>query len=360
MSVNKIIIWQQLTNANLVEGELPATINNESPWYIKVMLAFSGWLAALFLMIFVALMLEYILSSSTAMFCTGLVMIGISYLMLHKSSNEFVQHLALAISLAGQGWATFALFEMTSKSFAMTWGLVGLMQTALIMLMPHFIHRVFSTFIATLAFSFLLIVSNLPYVFSGVMMFVAAWLWLNEFNYPKHLKTIHAIGYGIILALIPIKGHYFFGNDISDWNYAHNYTYDYSKLWLQPWMGEALMGLVVFYLVWKLVQRNFKSLQQPAVLWIFAGTFLLCLASLEARGLITAVIILLLGYANSNRVLMGLGTLSLLVYISSYYYLLDTTLLNKSFSLMAIGAILLVLRWLMIRMTIKTSEHNYD
>lgn len=120
------------------------------------------------------------------------------------------------------------------------------------------------------------------------------------------------------------------------------------------------MGLVVFYLVWKLVQRNFKSMQQPAVLWIFAATLLLCLVSLEARGLITAVIILLLGYANSNRVLMGLGIISLLVYISSYYYLLDTTLLNKSFSLTAIGAILLALRWLMMRMTIKTPEQNYE
>jgi uncharacterized membrane protein len=58
--------------------------------------------------------------------------------------------------------------------------------------------------------------------------------------------------------------------------------------------------------------------------------------------------IVLLGFANANRVLAGLGIASLLVYVSSYYYLLDVTLLAKSAVLAATGAALLGARWIVL------------
>jgi len=54
-----------------------------------------------------------------------------------------------------------------------------------------------------------------------------------------------------------------------------------------------------------------------------------------------------LGYAGSNRVLQGLGITSLLFYISSYYYLMETTLLAKSQTLLVVGLVLLMIRWLL-------------
>jgi uncharacterized membrane protein len=51
-----------------------------------------------------------------------------------------------------------------------------------------------------------------------------------------------------------------------------------------------------------------------------------------------------LGYANGNRVLAGLGILVLLGYLSYYYYSLETTLLIKSILLMAVGSLLLGVR----------------
>ena len=56
----------------------------------------------------------------------------------------------------------------------------------------------------------------------------------------------------------------------------------------------------------------------------------IALASLAAPGLAPAVAILVLGYANGNRVLTGLGILVLLGYLSYYYYLCICPLITLS------------------------------
>ena len=59
--------------------------------------------------------------------------------------------------------------------------------------------------------------------------------------------------------------------------------------------------------------------------------------------------ILLLGFAHGNAVLTALGGMALLVYAGGYYYELDVTLLVKSQVLAATGAVLLALRWVLLR-----------
>jgi uncharacterized membrane protein len=57
-----------------------------------------------------------------------------------------------------------------------------------------------------------------------------------------------------------------------------------------------------------------------------------------------------LGFANGNRVLLGLGLLGLVTFVSSYYYRLDVTLLAKSGYLAAAGVALLVVRQALVRL----------
>lgn len=349
-------LWLQLREAGLVTGDLPAMQDASSPWYIKVLLGFSGWLAALFLMGFLAVGMEFILREAAASLVVGLLMIGGAYGLLRIPKNEFVEHLALAVSLAGQGWVVFSFFELFRGDIASIWLLIGLIQLVLAGLMPNFIHRVFSSFGAALAFSIALIYLNVPYVFSSVILLVASWLWLHEFRYPQHLQKIHAIGYGLVITLILVKGTSVFGHELLMWRYRYSDTLP----WITPWMGEALTGIATLWVIWQLLQRYFSDMTQRAPLLILAGMFVLCVVSLEARGVSVGLVILLLGFANSNRVLMGLGVVSLLFYISSYYYLLDTSLLHKSFSLLIIGAVLLAWRWSMLRYLPVAQEKNHE
>ena len=159
------------------------------------------------------------------------------------------------------------------------------------------------------------------------------------------MRKIRAIGYGLILALIQLKGTVLFGYRTTGWLFSPNQ----SELWLKPWVGEVLIGMVTLYVVWHLLQRYGQAISERLSITALLGTLLLCAVSMEVQGITVGMFIILLGFAGANRVLLGLGIVSLLFYVSSYYYLLDATLLAKSQTLLIVGLVLLILRWLMLR-----------
>jgi len=68
-----------------------------------------------------------------------------------------------------------------------------------------------------------------------------------------------------------------------------------------------------------------------------------------APGVSLALLWLIIGFAMSHRSLMGFGVLALLAYLAHFYYLLDSSLLHKSFVLGATGAWLLASAWVLKR-----------
>ena len=345
MSLQTEQIWATLLRFGVVQGAAPETGKLESPWYVKVLLAFSGWLAALFLLGFIGMGLNFVFRNSTAAFTIGGMMIGGAFAILRVPKNEFVEHLALAVSLAGQALVVFAIFEILNRNEKNAWLLVALLQVPLAVVMPNFVHRVFSSFVAAFAFSMTLTIMGWPYVVDGVVMLLAAWCWLNEFRFPQHMGKIRAIGYGLVLALILFKGAALFGYRTMGWRYYQNQL----ELLIKPWVGEVLIGVVTLYVVLRLLQRYGRGFSDRLSITVLLGTLILCAVSMKVQGITVGMVIMLLGFAGANRVLLGLGIVSLLFYISSYYYLLDATLLAKSQSLLIVGLVLLIVRWLMQR-----------
>jgi uncharacterized membrane protein len=90
------------------------------------------------------------------------------------------------------------------------------------------------------------------------------------------------------------------------------------------------------------------TLRESRTVLALAASVAVGAASFKAPGIAGGLMIALLGFANGNRVLLGLGIAALLLYVSSYYYLLDATLLAKSGVLAATAAVLLVARWLVL------------
>ncbi|MCG2746280.1 MAG: DUF4401 domain-containing protein [Desulfobulbaceae bacterium] len=348
-------MWAALLQAGLVQGAAPATGKSESPWYVKVLLALSGWFAAFFLLGFIGMAFEYVFRNSTASFILGGAMIGGAFAILRIPKNEFVEHLALAVSLAGQFLVVVAFFKITRQHENIGWLLVVLLQVPLALVMPNFVHRAFSSFFAAFALNMALTYWGWPFVASGVVMFLAAWCWLNEFSYPQQMRSIRAIGYGLVLALVLLKGMALFGYQTMGW-FFHRAK---PEIWIRPWMGEVLTCVVAFYVVWQLLQRHGQHISQRIAIPAILGTLLLCAVSMKVQGLTVGMVIMLLGFSGANRVLLGLGIVSLLSYISYYYYLLDVTLLVKSGTLLAAGVALLGMRWLLITMMPKDREADH-
>jgi uncharacterized membrane protein len=183
-------------------------------------------------------------------------------------------------------------------------------------------------------------------IYSTVLMMMTALVWLNEFCFPKHIEKLQAIGYGLVLALITIKGTNVF-------MYSNSWQIQVSdsqqSAWFQPWMGELLLSVVTLFVVWKLLQKNHPKPSQLAILFALGGALVLSILSMQTQGLMVGMMIMLLGFSASNRVLQGLGIIALLFFISSYYYLLESTLLDKSIALLIIGTALIVGRSLILK-----------
>ena len=350
MSKNLSALWADVLDAGLVEGDVPTQTEIASPWYVKALLGFSGWLAAGFLLGFFGMALDGLFDSAGAAFLLGAVLIGIAFALLSRETGDFLEHLSIASSLAGQVLFIVGFINITNEHAAWACFLTGVMQLALLLVMPNYIHRVLCGLFAAIAFWALLGELKEPHIFGGLALACAAVLWLHEFKIPKYMKIRQAAGYGLVLALVVLKGVLLAGG----MRIGHT-----STATIAPWVGEILTGGVAFYVVWHMLRESGRDLSDKMGRLAIVGTVLFCAASFQAPGISTGLVILLLGFHGANRVLMGLGAASLLYYISAYYYLLDTTLLVKSGTLLAVGAVLLGCWWILQRILKNGTENDH-
>lgn len=347
-------LWATLVQSDLVQGDPPPADHMESPWYVKVLLAFSGWIAAIFFLCFLAMACTAIIDNSAIAGLVGGAIVLIACILLRLAKNEFLEHLALAISLAGQALVIYWIFEHSLITETMSWLGTLLFQAVLVALMPNFIHRVFSSVAMGIAFCMTMLLSGWAFAAGGTLMAGAAWCWLNELRFPKQMRLIQAVGFGLVLAVIVLHA-----TELSE----HRFLFHFSSLrveqWGQPWMGELMKGAVMLSVVWEILQRYRQSTAQPLALIALLATTVVCGLSLEVYGLTAGMTLILLGFSASHRLLLGLGIAALLLLLSSYYYLIDLTLLAKSGSLCATGLALLLLRWGMLRVLSTPKEEKH-
>jgi uncharacterized membrane protein len=170
------------------------------------------------------------------------------------------------------------------------------------------------------------------------------WVALNEFTLARHGQLIRAAVYGFALAAVQTS--VLHGNLLSD------IVHDLVHPWLSlgetgVWLGRLASLAVLLWAVRLLLEREgLSSSSGPGCVGLL-GALILGLVSIKAPGVGPAVAILVVGYANADRVLAGFGVFTLLAYLSHYYYSLETSLLVKSGLLVACGAALLLARLLM-------------
>jgi hypothetical protein len=345
-------LWAQLSNQGLVEGECPQAQVVDSPWYVKVLLGFTGWLASLFFLAFLGGAFVFVFESEGAALVLGVLFIGGSYAGLRAPKNEFLEHAALCLSFSGQFLLLWALGEIFTGSVALSF-LFLVVQMMLAFLMPNDIHRVLSSLFAVFGFFAVLIVLGLPYLLSGIMSVVIIWIWLHEFDHLRHMRRLRSIGYGLVLGFLLLQ--------IFHQARAISWIYDLVAAGTNPnpnylWFAQILPVLSLIYLAWHLVKRYAYPWNHPLSVAVISLCLLLAMLSFNSSAIVYGLVVLLLGFANSNRVLMGLGILSSLTLASWYYYQLSETLLVKSGYLMVLGISLLILRFLLNGYVVRHQE----
>ncbi|RUR33300.1 DUF4401 domain-containing protein [Vreelandella andesensis] len=339
---------QQLTLASVSLNEPSSTASLPSPWFVRALQAFSGWLAALFLLGFIATGVVFVMESPLVSLVVGSLLMGGAFALLRAARSDVLEHMALAFSLAGQILVAWPAAEMWGVSANLWWVLLAL-QCALALVMPSQVHRSMSAFLASLALAMALAAHGLEPVAIGLVVLVLTLLWLNECRWPGWISAIQAWGVGLLAGLLVLQGQAYSGQ--------RGWFLDLGVQWIGPWLANWLGIALVALALSGVIHQAFRQHSQPAIaqrLAMYGAVALVAVLSFYMPGFGAGVTVLLLGFAIGHWLLMGSGVLLLLMAVSSYYYWLDVTLLMKSLMLLAMGALLLTLRlalkrWLLNR-----------
>lgn len=337
----------QLNNEKLVNANIQLPINNpKSPWYLRVFSGFCGWLASWFLLGFLGLsIVAEVLDSTLGLISLGAVLISAGYAILKQKGNEFVEQMGLATSLAGQLFVCIGLFKDGSILDVFPLLLFTLLHVSLAVVMPNYLHRLLSAYFAAVVMALLLSTLHISSLFSTILLLVITLIWLNEFTFTRQVSAFQAIGYGLTVGLIQFKTSMLFSS-------TNIWTLEEMPV-VNAWVDEGLNTLVLLFVIYLMLKKH-KLVFCERDKWIAAGLLLLLLvANLFANGIVCGVAILLLGFSTYHRALSVLGVVAIIVNLSSYYYLVNLSLLHKSVVLMAtgLGCALIGLAWQKIPMT---------
>lgn len=307
----------------------------EAPLQVGCLTALGAWIAALFLLLFLALTVT---NSEQAMGSCGLLLWCATIFHLRSQPSEFGKHLSFALHLAGGLMATYGL------SHGLYVETIGLLSTAFVLVLGSFFGLKDNAARGLFGFGLVVIGSLLSReVGGGIGMSV--WVltigaavtmglshqkgWLLSHRADSYRPTIigGSNGFLLIIGLASFNPDWL--GDERD---------------LVPWLLVLGSALLTAYAAFR------ARMPLPVI-----GSFLLLdILTVSSPGFAASVLIFVLSMQGKNRDLLVLSVFSVLVFGIQYYYNLELSFLLKSVTLIASGLLLLTTKRLL-----KTSETSH-
>lgn len=307
------------------------------PWFVQVLMTFGAWMAANIFLVFIGLLLSFDLEDGIL---TGsILMVSTIFLYQVRPKSLFLKQFALALNLVGQ--VLFILGVSFDEKDIFTAALTTLILEIIILVVYwDAIARFLAVILATLAGLVLFYDAKIYWGIHIVVLVAsigATGCWLGENNFLTHkmtAKLYQPLGYGwvvvLLMMLLPSILPSIEEIPIISW-------------WIST-LGLLLLLLSVEYY---LLYFNDVQIHSPQSYLILGGTLFVTLFLYQAPGIIAAVLVMILGFQQSHRVLMGLAIIFLAIFLVAYYYHLPVTLLMKSMTLMGTGLAMLGFYWIL-------------
>ncbi len=307
------------------------------PWYVRALVGISAWIAAVLLIAFLVGGTQ-LLNTAEALIVAGLILCAVAIALRRiVPSSVFGAQLALALSMAGQALFTFGVGDRSNGVLAPVLAII-LLEVVLIAIYPDMLHRFLSTVVIVGALVALLLDWNLPgavHPLVGLLAAGAVVLWEREnaLAVGRVERLSRPIGYGLCVALLGVLC-----LGVAD------------LITLPHWWISGLLLLPMLLMLEYRIVSGFAPRADAAIMpWLVGATVLVSLPALWTPGVLAAVIVIVLSFQRSNRLLLGIGVVFLVVFLIAFYYHLDVTLLLKSLLLLATGLLLLGSRLLIQR-----------
>lgn len=338
-------LWARLAAGGSVEGEMPEAEHPASPWFVRVMLGIAGWIGALFLFGFLGVGFAFILKgAASAMFVGALCCAGAWALFRQFEASDFAEQFALVISLLGQALLIAGIGQVLEVDDPSFFFAIAVTEGVLALAVPNFLHRVLTSAAAIIALALAVNQLSLHGLAAPLVCVGLALVWLEPKRWAGEGGTWRPIGYGLMLALLIVETFRLFGaeqligmrGETRGWFALHG-----------PLLGRAMTAAVLVWTAAALAIREEFAPGSRGFAASIGAALLFGLFSLNAPGLASALLVLLLGFSAGNRLLMALGILSLLGFVTHFYYSLHANLLEKSGLLAVTGLALLAVHALL-------------
>lgn len=317
--MSESITSETLTSAMIQRGAIDSraapltSLVRDRPWFVSTLLGVAGWLAGIFVLVFIVALFQPKLASQFAVF--ALVLLPAAFgLYAADRHNAFFDQLALALSIAGQIAAAAAIGDAT-KSSALTAGAMAILQCVLLVVMPNALARSIAAFFACIAWALAI-----------------RFAWWGEWDWGRSLAPVALVPaiIGWFVIWMPIAA-------IASAAIASEPTWMARKVRriVRPGLSGMLLALAfgtftsvpldAFELLW-------NAPQKPQTNWLVLWPLLNVAAALVAG---------LGAFRLRNNSLLGVAVAAALLHVMQFYYLLGTTLVVKSTIMLIAGVVLL-------------------
>ena len=342
-SGNPETLWQALSSAGLVQGEIPTEPQEEAhgddaPWFVKAMLGAGAWLSSLLFLIFVGLLLGSLFRDEWTRAVLGLIACALAAGGFRRGSlSVFASQILFVLTLLGQALVLSAIFGWFDWATT-AWLLTALFEAAILVAVRYPPNRFLST-LAVLAS-----LHNAAFFWGVSGFFMPACLALLAWGINRQWRAPRIWSQAVLaLCLVPFfitatQG-LFMG--LHTWRIG---SQDFEFLGRIPfWVWRSAMIAVWLGIVGTLLKQVTSEPFAPknAGAWLLA--ILLAAGTWPVPLALFALAVFVLGFSQRDRLLEGIGIAQLLWSVGHYYYAMQDTLLFKSLSLSALGAALLLL-----------------
>lgn len=357
-------LWEHLQSQGVIAQETPLpTVNTpRSPWYVRMLPAFGGWLAAIlftgFLAFSIFVTLQIVTNEEAAIFVASIPILLLGRALLAKNTI-FSRHFGFALAITGTVGISISLF-LTVENTGFSYFLL-----ALLLIVVGWIMR------------------NPPYTFlaaGGVVTTVALGLSFLFFNEPDRQAVVSS---GILMylplvwwAAISLGLAHFCLHEKS-WR-GRTEAHNADAIFFGAYTGMLvcqIYSLVTWYLLGILIISGSQGMSIGAALGLgylavflgrgrhnrahiaaLLGAAASLVLSLYLPGAVLALLGLALARQRGNMVMQGFVLAYLLIYMTFYYYTLNVSFAEKSLYLTISGTVLLLLALILRMWSAKITE----
>ena len=324
-----------------------ADLSPPQPWYVRAMVGFGAWLGSLFLL--GAVVGASVATTGGGFITLGLVFIVLAWVVRKTTDNDFTRQATLATSLAGQLLLAGGVAqEASSSEIEAFFTTLILTNAVLVAVVADRTHRFLSVVIIVTSVVSLVYLHEAQTVVPVLAPLLAASVVVLLWAEPTIVAS------GLDELLIPVTAGILvsaLGCTMLSTLYVLPELMDDFVFYPRPWISTLLFGALLLYAERDVWSGMFGSPDGRGASGAYGVTLILIVTSLPAPGLILALLVMVLGLVHGSRPYTGTGVVFLALFLGTYFYGIDLSMLAKSATLVATGGAVLLARRVLLALS---------